>query len=147
MMHDPSRDLMNTETVLDAHARLLLLGDHLEAARVAAALPAATRRLMAIASSLDEVIQPLAMAPAIRGRLRQELLTTAYRGLAATGHPPLAPDHGAVAGRRSLVVLPRSSALRLIGAGTAVAAALGVAMLVRRRHGVRQPDRAAIGLG
>lgn len=147
MMHDPSRDLMNTETILDAHARLLLLGDHLEAARIAAGSAAATRRLMAIASSLDEVIQPLAMAPATRGRLRQELLTTAYRELAATGHPHLAAAQGAVAGRRSLAVLPRSNALRLIGAGTAVAAALGVAMLVRRRHGARQLDRAAVGLG
>jgi hypothetical protein len=147
MTLDTSRDLTTTEAALDRHARLLLQGEHLEAAGMAATHPEDIQQLMGIASSLDELLQPLAMAPVMRGRLRQELLSRAYRRQEATFEAEAQARSGGYPRRLSALRLPRSNALRLIGAGTAVAAALGVAMVVRRRHGARPPGEAVAGLG
>jgi hypothetical protein len=131
---------------LEIHAALLRQGDAAAAGRMAAARPVGLRELMDVAGRLDAALPPLAMRPQARAVMRRRLVAEAERRRREHGPSPLA-RRGLDLGRRTLTVLTRQDALRLVGAGTAVAAALGVALVVRRRHAGRQTRQVALGLG
>ncbi len=131
---------------LELHAALLRAGDAAAAGRMAAARPVPLRELMDVAGMLDAALPPLAMRPQARVQMRRRLVAAAERRQKEQGPSPLA-QRGLDLGRRTLTVLTQQDALRLVGAGTAVAAALGIALVVRRRHGCRQTRQVALGLG
>ncbi|HRA20288.1 MAG TPA: hypothetical protein PLZ56_07570 [Anaerolineae bacterium] len=142
-----SQRATDAETSLNAHAELLRQGDRTAARQLAAAQTDDLRLLMGLAYSLDAALPPRSMDQPGRDRLRRQLVAAASQQQGQLRRQAPLAERGVDLGRRSLMVLRRPDALRLLGAGTAVVATLSVVMLVRRRQGIRQTRQVALGLG
>ena len=127
--------------LLDEHAALLQRGERQSADTWALGLgDPELSSLMALAGHCQAALPPLAMPTASRDRLRRDLLRQ------ATARPASDPSwraQGTSLARRSIGWLGRPEGRWFLGGGAAVAAGLGLALALHRRHVLRASRQGA----